>query len=83
MQTKIIANDQLSGNAQEKQDGRLYFIRPETGSRSAFTRFPVDGHLTISVGFNCLMNITGISVQGKGVESTRDAEFTKRYNVDV
>ena len=29
------------------------------------------------------MNITGISVQGKGVESTRRAEFTRRYNVDV
>ena len=29
------------------------------------------------------MNITGISVQGKGMEPTRAVEFTKRYNVDV
>ena len=83
MQTKIIANDQLSGSAKEKRDGRLYFIRAETNTRSAFTQFSENGNLTISIRFNCLMNITGISVQGKGVESTRSVEFTKRYNVDV
>ena len=83
MQAKIIVNDQLSGSAKEKQDGRLYFIRKETTSRSAFTHVPTDGNLTISISFNCLMNIAGISVQGKGVESTRRAEFTRRYNVDV
>ena len=83
MQTKIIANDQLSGSAKEKGDGRLYFIREETGSRSAYTQLSKDGKLTISIRFNCLMNITGISVQGKGMEPTRAVEFTKRYNVDV
>ena len=83
MQAKIIVNDQLSGSVKEKQDGRLYFIRKETTSRSAFTHVPTDGNLTISISFNCLMNITGISVQGKGVESTMAAEFTRRYNVDV
>ena len=83
MQTKIIANDQLSGSAKEKRDGRLYFIRKETGTRSAYTRHSKDGKLTISIRFNCLMNITGISVQGKGMEPTRVVEFTKRYNVDV
>ena len=83
MQTKIIANDQLSGSAKEKRDGRLYFIRKETGSRSAYTQLPKDGKLTISIRFNCLMNITGISVQGAGMEPTRRIEFTKRYNVAV
>ena len=83
MQTKIIANDQLSGSAKEKRDGRLYFIRKETGSRSAYTQVSKDGKLTISIRFNCLMNITGISVQGSGKEPTRAVEFTKRYNVDV
>ena len=29
------------------------------------------------------MNITGISVQGKGIEPTQKVQFTKRYNVDV
>ena len=29
------------------------------------------------------MNITGISVQGKGIEPTRKVEFTKRYSVSV
>ena len=29
------------------------------------------------------MNITGISVQGKGMEPTQKVEFTKRYNVNV
>ena len=83
MQTKIIANDQLSGSAKEKRDGRLYFIRKETDSRSAYTQVSKDGKLTISIRFNCLMNITGISVQGKGMEPTQLVEFTKRYNVDV
>ena len=83
MQTKIIANDQLSGSAKEKWDGRLYFIRKETGSRSAYTQFSKDGKLTISITFNCLMNITGISVQGKGIEPTQAVEFTKCYDVDV
>ena len=83
MQTKIIANDQLSGSAKQKQNGRLYFIKIKAATRSAYTYAPRDGRLTISIRFNCLMNITGISVQGKGVESTRHAEFTKRYNVDV
>ena len=83
MQTKIIVDDQLSGSAKEKQDGRLYFIRSETDSRAAYTNVPKDGKLTISVRFNCLMNITGISVQGKGMEPTKKVEFTKRYNVDV
>ena len=83
MQTKIIANDQLSGSAKEKQDGRLYFIRIKTNTRSAYTYVPTDGRLTISIRFNCLMNITGISVQGKGVESTCRAEFIKHYSVDV
>ena len=83
MQTKIIANDQLSGSARGKQDGRLYFIRIGLSSRSAYAYVPTDGRLTISIRFNCLMNITGISVQGKGVESTRRVEFIKRYNVDV
>ena len=43
MQAKIIVNDQLSGSAKEKQDGRLYFIRKETTSRYAFTHVPTDG----------------------------------------
>ena len=83
MQTKIIANDQLSGSAKEKRYGRLYFIRKETVIRSAYTQLSKDGTLTISIRFNCLMNVTGISVQGKGMEPTRAVEFTKRYNVDV
>ena len=29
------------------------------------------------------MNISGISVQGKGMEPTRAVEHTKRYNVNV
>ena len=83
MQTKIIANDQLSGSAKQKRDGRLYFIRKETDTRSAYTQLSKGGELTISIRLNCLMNITGISVQGKGMEPTRAVEFTKRYNVDV
>ena len=83
MQAKIIVNDQLSGSAKEKQDGRLYFIRKETTSRSAFTHLPTDGNLTISISFNCLMNISGISVQGKGMEPTGAVQYTKRYNVHV
>ena len=83
MQTEIIADDQLSGSAKTKQDGRLYLIRSETNTRAVYTYVPIDGRLTISVRFNCLMNITGISVQGKGIEPTRKVEFTKRYNVDV
>ena len=83
MQTKIIANDQLSGSAIGKQDGRLYFIRIKISSRSAYTYVPRDGRLTISIRFNCLMNITGISVQGKGMEPTQKVEFTTRYDVDV
>ena len=83
MQTKIIANDQLSGSAKEKRDGRLYFIRKETNSRSAYTQLSEHGKLTMSITFNCLMNITGISVQGKGIEPTRTVEFTKCYDVDV
>ena len=83
MQTKNIADDQLSGNAKTKQDGRLYLIRNETTTRAAYTNIESDGRLTISVRFNCLMNITGISVQGKGIEPTQKVQFTKRYNVDV
>ena len=29
------------------------------------------------------MNISGISVQGKGMEPTGAVEYTKRYNVNV
>ena len=83
MQTKIIANDQLGGNAKKERDGRLYFIQKETGNRAAYTYVPKDGRLTISIRFNCLMNITGISVQGKGMEPTQKVEFTKCYNVNV
>ena len=82
MQTMIIANDQLSGSAKEKGDGRLYFYFATRG-RAAYTYIPRDGKLTISIRFNCLMNITGISVQGKGMEPTQKVEFTKRYNVNV
>ena len=83
MQTKIIVDDQLSGSAKAKQDGRLYFIRSETPNRAAYTFAPRDGRLTISVRFNSLMNITGISVQGKGMEPTQKVEFTTCYDVDV
>ena len=82
MQTMIIANDQLSGSARHKQDGRLYFYAVTRG-RAAYTYFPTDGRLTISIRFNSLMNITGISVQGKAIEPTQKVEFTKRYNVNV
>ena len=83
MQAKIIVDDQLSGSAQKKQDGRLYFIRSEASPRAAYRYAPNDGRLTISVRFNCLMNITGISVQGKGMEPTQKVEFTTLYDVDV
>ena len=82
MQTMIIANDQLRRSAKLEGDGRLYFYFA-TRSRAAYTYFPRDGRLTISITFNCLVNITGISVQGKGMEPTQKVEFTKRYNVNV
>ena len=83
MQTNIIVDDQLSGNAQTKQNGRLYFNRGNAENRCATTYVPRDKRLTISITFNCLMNITGISVQGKGIEPTQKVEFTKRYSVIV
>ena len=83
MQTDIIADDQLSGNAERKQNGRLYFNRGDAENRCAKTEVPVEGRLTISITFKCLMNITGISVQGKGIEPTRKVEFTKHYSVIV
>ena len=83
MQTNIIVDDQLSGNAKTKENGRLYFNRGDAENRCAKTEVPYDGRLTISIRFNCLMNITGISVQGKGIEPTRKVEFTKRYSVNV
>lgn len=81
MQTNIIADDQLSGTAKTKENGRLYFNRGNAETRCAKTYTPSDGRLTISIRFNNFMNITGISVQGKGIEPTRKVEFTKRYSV--
>ena len=83
MQTNIIVDDQLSGTAQTKEKGRLYFNRGNAENRCAKTDHPWHGRLTISIRFNNLMNITGISVQGKGIEPTRKVEFTKRYSVSV
>ena len=83
MQTNIIADDQLSGTAQRKENGRLYFNRGNAENRCAQAYLPWHGRLSISIRFNNLMNITGISVQGKGIEPTRKVEFTKRYSVIV
>ena len=85
MQTRIIADDQLFGNANEKQDGRLYFFRRETVTRAAYTNIPRDGELSITIRFNSSMNITGISVQGKAIEptGTSNIQFIKRYSVKV
>ena len=83
MQTKIIANDQLYGNVKTKDDGRLYFFRRETQTRAAYTNIQENGGLSISIRFNSLMNITGISVQGKAWEPIGVIMFTKRYAVKV
>ena len=85
MQTNIIANYQLSGNVKGKDDGRLYFFRKETTTRAAYTNIKKNGELSISIRFNNLMNVTGISVQGKAVKPTRirNVQITKRYAVDV
>ena len=82
MQTKIIANDQLYGNVITKDDGRLYFFRRETNTRGAYTDIQKNGGLSISIRFNSLMNITGISVQGKAWKPPV-FQFTKRYAVRV
>ena len=85
MQAKIIANDQLDGNVIKKDDGRLYFFKRETNTRAAYTNVKGNGGLSISIRFNSLMNITGISVQGKAWEphQTKVNEFTKRYAIKV
>ena len=78
MQTKIIRAKQLHGNAINKEHGRLYL-----GERdgAAYTKIKRDGNLSISIEFDCLMNITGISIQGKS--SAKAIQFTKRYAVNV
>ena len=85
MQTRIIADDQLFGNAKEKQDGRLYFFRRQPKHRAAYTYIPRDGELSVTIRFNSLMNITGISVQGKAIEPTprTNIQFIKNYAVNV
>ena len=85
MQTKIIADDQLFGNANKKQDGRLYFFKIDEFVRAAYTYIPTNGELSITIRFSSLMNITGISVQGKAIEPTprRNIQFIKRYAVNV
>ena len=80
MQTKIIGNNQLYGNVVDKQNGRLYLIR---GDGAVYTYLPRDGGLSISIRFNSLMNVTGISVQGKGAKPAKYIQFTKRYAVNV
>ena len=81
MQTKIIENNQLYGNkVVDKQNGRLYLIR---GNGAVYTYLPRDGGLSVSVRFNSLMNVTGISVQGKGAKPAEYIQFTKRYAVNV
>ena len=78
MQTKIIRAKQLHGNAIDKNHGRLY--RGE-GDGAAYTKIEKDGNLSISIEFDCLVNITGISIQGKS--SAKEIQFTKRYVVSV
>ena len=85
MQTKIIANDQLSGNVIKKEDGRLYFFERIPLTRAAYTNIDENGGLSINIRFSSLMNITGISVQGKAIEPIppTNIQFTKRYAVNV
>ena len=85
MQTRIIADDQLCGNANKKQDGRLYFFKIDKLTRAAYTYVPTDGELSITIRFDSLINITGISVQGKAIEPTptSNIQLIKRYAVKV
>ena len=62
MQTRIIANYQFYGNIKEKDDGRLYFFRKGATNRAAYINNKYNGGLSISITFNSLMNIAGISV---------------------
>ena len=85
MQTKIIANYQFYGNIKEKDDGRLYFFRKGATKRAAYINIKYNGGLSISITFNSLMNIAGMSVQGKTIKPSRirNIQITKRYDVDV
>ena len=78
MQTKIIRAEQLHGNAFDKSHGRLYL---DESDGAAYTKIKRDGKLSISIEFDCLVNITGISIQGKS--SAKYIQFTKRYAVNV
>ena len=78
MQTKIIKAEQLYGNVIDKTYGRLYLGEADG---AAYTNIKRNGTLSISIKFDCLVNITGISIQGKS--SVSHIQFTKRYAVNV
>ena len=78
MQTKIIKTEQLHGKVSDINHGRLYFVG---GDGAANTHVETMGNLSIIIKFDCLVNITGISIQGKS--SVSEIQFTKRYAVNV
>ena len=78
MQTMVIRDNQLSGNVEQKQNARLYLNRRDG---AGFTNVRTQGPLSINIKFSSLMNVTGISIQGKS--SVSQIQFTKRYAVNV
>ena len=74
----IIGDSQINGNIKQKENARLYVHK---GDGAGYSYVPKDGGLSVNIKFNSLINVTGISIQGKS--SVSQIQFTKRYAISV